>query len=127
MWLINMSLAKDFNELQQALLPRLEQEHQAAGAMIPVGNATLGFHYLRHQRGDYTLRDFLLKAGEEADGGVSNLDCEDVYQFLNELESMHEGEVAQVAKVDQQLARLFQPFKDRAEAEWRAVQSVVDG
>lgn len=119
-----MSLAKDFTELRQALLPRLEQENQDAGQIIPVGNATLGFHYLRYQRGDYTLREFLIKAGEEADGGVSDLDCESVYQLLNSIENTEASDVTEVANLRNELTGLFRHYGDRAEAEWAAVQEL---
>jgi len=126
MWIIYMAVANSLDELFKALGERLEQEDYSAGYHIPIGNAKLGYHYLRYARGDYTLQEFLLIAGDEADGGSGDLDCEPVYDILNRVE-IAKDDPKRIAALEAETKELFLPYKLIAERQWSELQSELVG
>ncbi len=119
-----MSLAKSLDELYLALEERKQQEDSVLGYMIPLGNAKLGFYYLRYEKGEFTLDRFLASAGDEADGGTADLPCEVVFEILNAFERAR-GDNSTLEILARKAKDLFSPYKRIAEEQWAAIQSVV--
>jgi hypothetical protein len=126
LWIINMSLANTQDELYQSLQDRKRQEDYAAGEMIVFGNAKLGFNYLRYENGDFNLNEFLAIAGDEADSGTADLSCEIIFDILNTLE-LTQGDISTQETLARRVKEIFSPFKQIAEEQWAAIQSVISG
>lgn len=121
-WIIDMSLANTPDDLFKAVEERKAEEDRAAGNVIPLGNAKLGFYYLRYERGDYALDEFLSVAGDEADGGTADLPCESVFEILNNVERARD-DAALVAELASKTKDMFSSYKRTAQEQWAAIQS----
>lgn len=123
-WIINMSLANTLDELYKALEERKAEEDRAAGNVIPLGNAKLGFYYLRYERGDYTLDQFLSVAGDEADDGTADLPCEPVFEILNTVEQAKDDS-ALLTALASKTKRMFSSYSRTAQEQWAAIHSAM--
>ena len=86
-WIIALSLATSTEEFQSAVAEQLDAETREAGRTIYYSDASLGYIYWRFKIGRVSFSQFLAEAGYDADCGYSDMDCESVYEILNELES----------------------------------------
>ena len=112
-WLIEMSLAKNVDQLWRALEPRLRQEQPDE---MNDDDAVLGHIWERHESGEISLAECLQKAAEEADSSSASLECETIYALLNELEASDDGE-----SVGQKAAKVFADVQEAARAQWTAL------
>jgi len=85
-WLIEMSTADDLTSLLSALRGKFNEEKTGGSAEDTLGDATIGFYYLMYEDGRLSEVDLLRLVGEEAEGGMTTLECETAYEFLNEIE-----------------------------------------
>ena len=94
-WVINLFCANSLEELKSAIHEQLFCEQERHGEVISVGNFKLGVLFLMHVHGRINLREFLLRAGEVAEGGFTDIDPEEIYALLTELESGNKDDIAQ--------------------------------
>jgi hypothetical protein len=87
-WVIDIALANSIDEFIEYISDKLRDEELAEGGLISIGDAVIGFYYLRYEKGDLSFEEFLKKSGEEADSGSSDFDCEEIYSILNEYERL---------------------------------------
>jgi hypothetical protein len=85
-WVIDIALANSTDKFKECMSDKLRDEELAEGNLISIGDAVIGFYYLRYNKGDLSFEEFLKKSGEEADSGSSDFDCEEIYSILNEYE-----------------------------------------
>ena len=124
MWLVNLSLANDVGALLVALSSKRDEEAIAQGDFISIGNAKLGYLYLRYERADYSLCEFLEAAGSEADGGTGDLQCEEIYALLNDVEEAIRRQQS-VAQFEAQVRLLFAPYATSAVQQWATIESIL--
>jgi hypothetical protein len=123
-WLIDLALAKNVDDVYAALSTKRDEEVVAKGDYISIGNAKLGYLYLRFERGDYALCEFLQVAGGEADGGDGGLECEIVYALLNDVEEAIRRKQPE-EHFEAQARRLFAPFTIIASQQWATIESIL--
>ena len=119
-WVIFLSLASSENEVLAALTERLREEELKCGHRIYIGNAKLGYIYWGFKEGKFSFAGFLEKAGDEADGGTGDLECEVIYGILNRLE---ERQASGLSWDDllQQADVLFEPYWKIAKEQWASL------
>jgi hypothetical protein len=123
-WLMNLSLANDVTGLLAALSSKRDEEALAQGDFIPIVNAKLGYLYLRYERADYSLCEFLEVAGSEADGGTGDLHCEEIYTLLNDIEEAIRRQQS-VAQFEAQVRLIFAPYATTAVQQWATIESIL--
>ena len=116
-WVIALSLASTENDLLEPLSERMRAEELECGHRIYIGNAKLGFIYWSFKLGRMSFAEFLAKAGDEADGGTGDLDCETVYGILNRLEERQASGISW-DDLRNQVDELFAPFLRIARQQW---------
>ena len=87
-WLIQVSTAKNIDELWVALGEKYSDERFQYGAAIGLSEAIIGYFYLELESDRISLQEFLRLAGEEADAGETEVSCELFYSILNEVETL---------------------------------------
>lgn len=110
LWLINVSLARNIDDLSKALSDLMITERSYLRNEPPFSDAVIGYYYLRYLSKDISINELLQMSGEEADGGEgATKACEEFYMILNELESDKDLEF----KHDfvKMIAEIFEPFK----------------
>lgn len=119
-WIISLSLASTEDDLLEPLGERMRAEELECGRRIYIGNAKLGFIYWNFLLGRMPFEQFLAKAGDEADGGTGDLECEVVYSILNQLE-----ERQRTGKpwddLLQKTDELFEPYLKIAKEQWASL------
>lgn len=85
-WIYSVSLAKDINELSNALGDKIIEENYYGNNEYPPSDAVIGYFYKRYLNGEISLYELLNKSGAEADGGEATLECEEFYSILNEID-----------------------------------------
>lgn len=119
-WIISMSLGSTEDELLEPLGERMRAEELECGHRIYIGNAKLGYIYWSFKLGRMPFEQFLSKAGDEADGGTGDLECEVVYAILNRLEKRQRSGKPWddlLEKTDE----LFQPYLKIAKDQWASL------
>lgn len=123
-WLIDMALSRSVDELGKALGAQILNEQAACDQYISMGNAILGYCFLQYRAGTLSMEQFLQKAGEEADSGSSDLECETVYDLLNRTEATPDiGESRE--PLIQEMNGLFITVAKLAEEQWHALQQAA--
>jgi hypothetical protein len=117
-WIIALSLASSEDELLKPLGEQMENEERILGHRIYIGNAKLGFTYWSFKLGKLSFADFLTVAGNEADGGTGDLECESIYSILNRLED-REKSGKQWDDLVFEADRLFLPYWAEAKEQWK--------
>lgn len=126
-WIIDVSLARDATELREALVDRLDTEWNPDRSPT-FDELFIGFIWLTYKRGQLSLEECLTVAGEQADGGLSSIECEVFYDLLNRLES---GERS--SSVESDAAARFSSVVEIAQGRWDEltrpdlVQSLLNG
>jgi hypothetical protein len=85
-WILQVSTAKNVNELWQVLNDQYLNERSQHGFSIGLSEAIIGYYYLEFEANQITLREFLSLAGREADAGETEVTSESIYGILNEVE-----------------------------------------
>lgn len=119
-WIIALSLASSEGDLLESLGERMRAEELKCGHRIYIGNAKSGFIYWCFKLGRMSFAEFLTKAGDEADGGTGDLECEAVYSILNRLEERQASGMAWDDLLNQ-ADELFQPYWEIAKEQWAAL------
>lgn len=84
-WIIEVSLAKNLDELWKALGDKYIEERSRNGATLGLSEGIIGYYYLKFESKIISLQEFLLLAGEEADAGETKVTCESIYRICNQL------------------------------------------
>ena len=119
LWVINMSMAQDVEQLRRALAEKLESEWET-GTVTSSDDAEIGYAWLRYQKREIALADCLRLAGDRADAGTSHIECEIIYDLLNRLEA---GEPQ--ARVESEARRLLAPFAEMAQRQWEIISNMA--
>jgi len=113
LWMINVSLARNIDELSKALSDLMITERSYAKKDPPFSDAVIGYYFLRYSSKDISINKLLQMSGEEADGGEgATIECEEFYRILNELERQEDLEFN--PNFVKMLTELFDPFKNIA-------------
>jgi hypothetical protein len=125
-WILELSLARDINDLWRVLKARIDLEVQQGFDRSLIDEAVLGYFWLRFERGDLNLETCLDMAGKHADSYDTSVDCEVFYSLLNRLEAngcdwRHRQLIAEKA------AALFAHFKRIAVSQWSTLLEVNRG
>jgi hypothetical protein len=113
LWLINVSLARNIDDLSKVLSDLMITERIYMENGPPFSDAVIGYYYLRYLSKDISINELLQMSGEEADGGEgASIACEEFYMILNELESDRDLEF----KHDfvKMIEKFFEPFQNIA-------------
>jgi hypothetical protein len=119
-WVIALSLASTESDLLELLSEQMRIEELVCGHRIYIGNAKLGFIYWSFKLGRMSFAEFLAKAGDEADGGTGDLDCETIYGILNQFEE-RQASVMPWDDLLNQIHELFKPYLNIAKEQWKAL------
>lgn len=113
LWLINVSLAGNIDDLSKALSDLMITERSCIKNVPPFSNAVIGYYYLQYSNKEMTVYELLQRSGEEADGGEgASRACEDFYTILTELE-FNENLVLDPV-FEKKIIELYDPFKQVA-------------
>lgn len=113
-WLISISLANSIEMLSNALGELLISERFQVKNRTPSSDAIIGYFYLMYLEGKLSIKDLLLKSGDEADGGEgASVDCEVFYAISNSLEK--DILVKDDVDFQKKISVLFEPFRRIAE------------
>lgn len=116
-WIISLALASNLDEIRNPLTARMRIEEQHFGRQIAIGNAKLGYIYWGSVLRRYPFERFLAMAGDEADGGTGDLDCEIIYKLLSEFEQrIAIGSTTSDLQI--RADKLFSPFLKVAKEQW---------
>ncbi|WP_146446077.1 hypothetical protein [Botrimarina colliarenosi] len=119
-WLISLSLAASKDELLGPLREQMSCEETDYGFPIYIGDAKLGYIYWSYLFGRMSFTELLTRAGDEADGGTSDLECELVYEILNRLEErLASGDSWDDLR--RQADKVFAPYLKVAQDQWSAI------
>jgi hypothetical protein len=116
-WLCDVSLANDIDSLRNAIEPKLEIEKKLLKVTL-ISDAIIGYYYKMYEIGRITIEELLRMAGAEADGGQSELECEDIYSVLN----IFEENCIINHKIEKDLNRLFESCKILAMQQWEEIE-----
>ena len=117
-WLLDVSISRNISTLRDAIEPRFEKEKQSLSNSL-ISDVIIGYYYIMYEDGKITIPELLKMAGAEADGGQSELECEDIYAVLNLLE----GERSEIHKINESLDQLFGDCKILALKQWEAIET----
>ena len=112
-WVINVSLARNIDDLSKALSDLMITERSYVKNEPPFSDAVIGYYYLRYLSQDISINELLQLSGREADGGEgATIACEEFYMILNELERDKDHEFK--PNFVKMITELFEPFKSIA-------------
>jgi hypothetical protein len=116
-WLLDLSLAGSSEEAIRILWQGWSRHGEARGFGLGEGwergELTLGFLYLRFERGEVSMAELLKLAGDEADALDCGIDCEVFYLLLNEIDGG--GPIVPSSRpLAERVAELFSPFAELA-------------
>jgi len=118
-WLLDMSVSNDVVMLTKALAPP-SSDVQGGDICGQSDDISLGYLWLRHERGDLSLEDTLKRAGEIADNYDTSIECESFYSILTTLRQAGTRAEDRVA-VERKAKTLFEPYRALAESQWLAL------
>lgn len=122
-WVIDVSLAGDQKELIKKLKNQLYEEQTIEGKLITISDSILGYYYLRFIDGNISFVDFLKLAGQEADSGFSDIDCEEIYSILNECEILIQ-EKKDISPLIDDVKAKFIKYAEIAKYQWNELQVI---
>lgn len=112
-WVINVSLARNIDDLSKALSDLMITERSYVKNEPPFSDAVIGYYYLRYLSQDISINELLQLSGQEADGGEgATIACEEFYMILNELERDKDLEFK--PNFVKMITEIFEPFKSIA-------------
>jgi hypothetical protein len=114
-----MSLASNAVELRHSLLARIEKEWRP-DAHPTFDDLCIGYIWLNYKRGKIRLDECLRFAGQQADAGISSLDCEQFYELLNRRDA---GEPA--SQIELLAQQVFAVSGKSARDAWDAIASTT--
>ena len=85
-WILELATATSIEDARIALRDRIEKEESYRGGIISIGNLKLGFLVIRLEKGELTQHEVLVKAGELAEGGFTDIGSSEIYYWLNLIE-----------------------------------------
>lgn len=119
-WLIDLSMAKNIDEMRDAIGPKFEQEKKYSNLPL-ISDVIIGYYYLTYKHGYLTTKEFLKIAGAEADGGMSELECEDIYSMLNLYEKI-ENEGGDILRLAKDIDAIFYDYNRLAMKQWKEIE-----
>ena len=115
-WLIEVSLAGDVHSLREAIEPLFQYEQKVCEVPL-ISDVVIGYYYLMYENNQLTIKELLQLAGDEADGGMSEFECEEIYGLLNLIEGRSEAADKTGDTIDS-IRILFHECKNLALDQW---------
>lgn len=117
-WILEMATVDSLEQILAVLQEQKYHEEMNAGYALSIGDAKLGYYYRMYREGRMSLHDFLAIAGDEADGGTSDLDPEPVFELLNIIEQRAANRYSDLEGVKIRVEEIFEPYGAIAEDQW---------
>lgn len=118
-WLIDVSLSPNLATLERSLAGRLQRERLSIGVDETMDDATLGYFWLRYERGELNLAECLELSANVADSGSARTECEAIFTLLNNLDQATDPQKADT--IAARAKSLFAPMRSVALAQWKAL------
>lgn len=122
-WLIDVSLSPNLAALERSLAGRLQRERSSIEVDATMDDATLGYFWLRYERGELNLAECLELSANVADSGSASTECESIFALLNDLEQA--ANPRQAATVTARSKPLFAPMTSMASSQWKVLTAGV--
>jgi len=116
-WILDLSLVHSANQALEVLARTTDKVAPNLWDQLDWNGVYLGFLYLRFERGDLTLWELLIQAGEKADCAQFRIDCEEFYLLANEMRGAGPTLLASRPLMER-VSELFEPLAQSARRCW---------
>ncbi len=116
-WILDLSLVHTADPALEVLWPATDKVARIIWDQLDWKGLCLGFLYLCFERGDLTLLELRMQAGDQADCASFRIDCEEFYLLANEITGAGPTLPASRPLIER-VSELFKPLADLARQRW---------